>query len=105
MLTEIVRRIETHQEREADLCFSVAQELGLHREASCLSTGPEFHAEQEPHSEAPKPRVRPKDVDLKEYQESVKVMLFWCVFIHDTSLVSHMFNKHSLQPLASTDRG
>lgn len=105
MLTEIVWRIRAHQEREADLNSSVAQELGLHREASCLNTGPEFHAEQEPHGEAPKARVRPKDVDLKEYQESVKVMLFWCVFIHDTSLVSHMFENHSLQPLVSINRG
>ena len=66
----------------------MAQELGLHREQSCLDTGPEFHAKQDLNGEASKPRLQPKNMDLKEFEESAKVMLFWCVFIHDTSLVS-----------------
>lgn len=69
----------------------MAQELGLHREPSCLDTGPDFGAKEDIDSEAFKSRIRPRDIDLNEYEESVKVMLFWCVFIHDTSLVSQIF--------------
>ena len=68
--------------------ITVAQELGLHREQSCLDIGPEFHTERDLNFEASKPRLQPEGVDLKEFEKSAKVMLFWCVFIHDTCLVS-----------------
>ncbi len=80
--------------------ITVAQELGLHREQSCLDIGPEFHTKRDLNVEASTPRLQPEDVDLKEFENSAKVMLFWCVFIHDTCLVSQLSDKSSIQPWA-----
>ena len=68
----------------------MAQELGLHREPSCLDTGPGSREEQDHVGEASKFRTKQKEIGLEDFERSTKIMLFWCVFIHETSLVSRI---------------
>lgn len=67
------------------MALRMVQELGLHRERSCLDR-------DEPRSEIQqKPQeldidAQPRPVTLKSYHESSEVLLFWAIFSCDTAL-------------------
>ena len=92
------QKLVFYRDLSADSKIKVAQELGLHREQSCLDTGPKFRVEQDLNGEDFKPRLQQQEVDLKQFEESAKVMLFWCVFIHEVCLVSRTFDNPSAAP-------
>ena len=75
----------------------MAQELGLHREQLCLDTDPESHAEQGLSRSVFEHRSQPNAIDLEESERSARV-LFWCVLVHDTFLVSKSFHQVAVDP-------
>lgn len=65
------------------MAVRMAQEIGLHREAGSLdSDSPQL----ENHDSKSRAKARSSVVDLETFNKSSRVILFWCLFAHDTSL-------------------
>ena len=67
------------------MALRMVQELGLHRERSCLDRD-EPQAETGPSGRASGGDPQSSNVSLKAYHESSEVLLFWAVFSCDTAL-------------------
>ncbi len=69
------------------MAMRMAQELGLHREPSCLEaekTQPKFR--NNPNDRGHANRQLSERVDRETFKQSSEVLLFWSVFTHDTCL-------------------
>lgn len=83
------------------MAIRMAQELGLHREQSCLDTGPESHAEQDFGGEASKSRIQPKDIGLIAFDESAKVTLFCAAELAEIQITAVIECQASSVPISA----